>query len=75
MNIEQTLLEVVRELPTDQQQEIVAYARRLGSNTGAGKPPRMSGRGLWADLKIDLSADDIDEVRREMLKDFPRERL
>jgi len=30
-------------------------------------------KGLWADLNISLSADDIEENQREMWKDFPRE--
>jgi len=32
-----------------------------------------NGRGLWADLSIDLSTEDIDEARREMWTDFPRD--
>ena len=46
--------------------------RRPGATSEARKPrkPRKSGRGLWADLNIDLSAEVIDEARREMWKDF-----
>jgi hypothetical protein len=33
----------------------------------------MSGRGLWSDLGIDLTAEDIDEGRREMWKSFLRQ--
>jgi hypothetical protein len=29
--------------------------------------------GLWADLHVDISEDDIDEIRREMWSNFPRE--
>lgn len=37
------------------------------------KKPRRSLRGLWADLDIDISAEEIDEARREMWSGFPRE--
>ncbi|MBC8170158.1 MAG: hypothetical protein H7X77_00735 [Anaerolineae bacterium] len=32
-----------------------------------------SAYGLWADLNVDISAEDIDEARREMWGNFPRE--
>jgi hypothetical protein len=35
--------------------------------------PLESAYGLWADLNIDISAEDIDEARREMWGNFPRE--
>lgn len=34
---------------------------------------RKSLRGLWKDLNVNLSAEDIDEARRECWKNFPRE--
>ena len=34
-------------------------------------PPSLY--GLWADLGVDISAEDIDEARREMWSNFPRE--
>lgn len=36
----------------------------------AGDQPRQSLRGLWKG--IDLSAEDIAEIRREMWANFPR---
>lgn len=37
------------------------------------KKPHKSLYGLWADLDVDISAEDIDEIRREMWRNFPRE--
>jgi hypothetical protein len=37
------------------------------------KKPMKSLYGLWADLKVDISAEDIDQIRREMWSNFPRE--
>ena len=73
MSIEQSILEAVRELPADKQQEILAHATRLRSEGASKKPPFQSIEGLWTDLNINLSAEEIDENRREMLKGFPRE--
>ncbi len=73
MNAEQALIDLIRVLPGERQEEVLAYAEGLRDKSDEPKVPRPSGRGLWADLKIDLTAEDIDEVRREMWKNFPRD--
>ena len=72
MSIEQEILEAVRDLPTDKQLEILSHVTRLREETSTKKPFK-SIRGLWADLGISLSAEEIDENKREMWKNFPRE--
>ena len=72
MSVEEAILEVVRTLPTDKQQEILTHATRLREET-APKKPFKSVVGLWADLGISLSAEEIDENQREMWKNFPRD--
>ena len=72
VSLEQSILEAVRTLPTEKQQEILSYATRL-RDEAAKKKPFKSVKGLWADLGISLSADDVEENQREMWKDFPRE--
>ena len=37
------------------------------------KAPLRSPEGLWAAFDIDISEEDIRELRREMWKNFPRE--
>jgi hypothetical protein len=71
MTIEESILEVVRTLPPEKQQQLLEHANQLRAS--AGKWPRKSGRGLWAGLDISLSAEDIDEARREMWKSFPQD--
>jgi len=39
----------------------------------ADNRPRKRVEGLWADLGVTISAEDIEEVRREMWHNFPRE--
>lgn len=73
MNTEKAILDAVRALPPAQKEEILSYAQQLRTRTNNGKAQRKSGRGLWADLNIDLTSEDIDEARREMWKNFPRD--
>ena len=72
MSIEQAILEAVRTLPAEKQQEVLSHATRLREEA-APKKPFKSVKGLWADLEISLSAEDIEENQREMWKNFPRD--
>lgn len=72
MSIEQQILEKLRELPAQKQQEVLAFVDSLKEMNGAGKPFR-SLRGLWRDLNIDITEEDIAEARREMWGNFPRD--
>jgi len=72
MTLEQSILEAIRTLPQEKQRELLEHAKQL-VQTGGAKKPRKNGKGLWADLKVSVSAEDIDEVRREMWENFPRE--
>jgi hypothetical protein len=62
-----------RALPQDKQKEVLDHAEHLRGQEAHSRAPRKPGRGLWADLKVDLSAGEIDEDRQEMWKDFPRD--
>ncbi len=70
MSLEQAILEAVRALPADKQQEVLSHATHLGEETAPTKPFK-SIKGLWADLGISLSVEEIDENQREMWKSFP----
>ena len=72
MSLEEVILEVVRGLPAEKQQEVLNHAERLRQES-TRKFPFKSVRGLWADLNISLSADEIDDNQREMWRNFPRE--
>jgi hypothetical protein len=72
MSLEHAILEAVRALPADKQQEVLRHATRLREEAPPQKPCK-SIKGLWADLGISLSAEEIDENQREMWKNFPRE--
>ena len=72
MTVEKAILEAIRALPADKQQELLSHATRLREET-ACKKPFKSIKGLWSGLGISLSAEEIEENRREMWKNFPRE--
>jgi hypothetical protein len=72
MSVEQAILEAVRALPADKQQEILNHATRLREEA-ADRRPFKSIKGLWSDLGMSLSAEEIEENQREMWKNFPRE--
>ena len=71
MTLEQAILEAVRGLPPGLQQEILNHATRLRDEVAEKKPLRNV-KGLWADLGVSLSAEEIDVAQREMWKNFPR---
>ena len=70
--IEEAIAARVRELPPERQQEVLDFANFLGSKA---KRPRKSMYGLWKDLGISFSEQDIAEARKEMWGNFPRERF
>jgi len=65
MTIEQQVLEKLRDLPPEQQKEVLDFVDSLKEKNGPKKPLR-SLRGLWANLNIDITEEDIAAARREM---------
>ena len=72
MSTEQAIINKVRQLPADKQQEVLDFVEFLYQKN-ISKPPRQNLLGLWANENIDVSEADIAEVRREMWKNFPRD--
>jgi hypothetical protein len=65
MTIEEQVLEKLRNLPSEKQKEVLEFVASLKEGNGSRKPLR-SLRGLWADLNINITEEDIAEARREM---------
>jgi len=72
MNIEQQIADKLRELSPEKQKEVLAFVDSLKRESGSPKKLR-SLEGLWADLEIDITEEDIAEARREMWGNFPRD--
>jgi len=70
--IEDAIVAGLRSLPVDKKQEVLDFVEFLARRSASPKTP-ASPEGLWADLDITLSAEDIAEARREMWGNFPRD--
>ena len=72
MSLERAILGAVRALPAEKQQEVLNHAARLRDEAGS-KSPFKTVRGLWADLGVSLSPEEIEQNQRDMWLNFPRE--
>jgi hypothetical protein len=72
MTVVEKVLEGLRELPHEKQEQVLEYVQALRLENGK-KAPRRSLLGLWEDLDIHITEEDIAEARREMWGNFPRD--
>jgi hypothetical protein len=73
MTIEEQVLQRLRDLPPEKQKEVLDFVELLKEKNGGPKKPLRSLRGLWADLNMHITEEDIAEARREMWGNFPRD--
>jgi hypothetical protein len=67
--IEEAIVSGLRELPVDKQREVLDFVGFLSSRQ---RRPLKSLEGLWEGQGVDISEEDIAEIRREMWEKFPR---
>jgi len=72
MTMEQQVLEKFRETAPEKRKEVLDFVDSL-KGKDAPNAPRCSLRGLWADLNINITEEDIAEARCEMWGNFPRD--
>ncbi|MCA9805031.1 MAG: DUF2281 domain-containing protein [Cyanobacteria bacterium HKST-UBA02] len=72
MSLDESFLEKLRQLPPDKQREAIDFVEYLHKKSYT-TAPRRSLKGLWADLDLDLSTEDLAEARKDMWGKFPRE--
>ena len=65
-------MEKLRDLPPERQQEVLDFVEFLVERA-TPELRRRSAEGLWADLDVDITDEDIAEARREMWSNFPRD--
>lgn len=69
-----TVIELALRLSRAERARLIAQiAPTLVEDTPANKTSKRSSYGILADLGVDVSAEDIDQARREMWSNFPRE--
>jgi mRNA-degrading endonuclease RelE of RelBE toxin-antitoxin system len=72
MTIEQQVVEKLRALPPEKQKEVLEFVDLLNEKNGA-KNSRHNLRGLWKDLKIEITEEDFAQARHLMWGNFPRD--
>ena len=72
MTLAEAVVGKIKALPEDKQREVLDFVEFLAEK-GTARRPRRSPMGLWSDLGVTITADDIAEARREMWGNFPRE--
>ena len=72
MNLEQAILDKLRTLPPDKQQEVLDFAEFLQQKF-IPKKTRKSVKIMWNNLEINITEADIAQARKEMWGNFPRE--
>lgn len=72
MSLEQAIVKAVRALPADKQREVLYHAAKLRIEEAGWKLPFRNLKGLWADLRVSISAEELDANQKEMWRDFPR---
>jgi hypothetical protein len=72
VSVEQEAIERLRALPPDKQREVLAFMESLAAESQASSSPGGL-RGLWADLNISITDEDIAQARRAMWGTFPRD--
>lgn len=66
------VVEKLRLLPLEKQQEALDFVEFLHQKAQV-KQPRLSLEGMWEDLNVNISKEEIDQARREAWANFPRE--
>ncbi len=72
MSIERSVIEKILSLTPDQQREVMDFVESLPKEP-SDPHPRRSLMGLFSDLNIHITEEDIAQARREMWGNFPRE--
>ena len=72
MTSEEVLLKTYKILPPNLKQEVIDFVEFLQTKL-ATKQKRQISLGIGEDLGIEITSEDIDEARKEMWGNFPRE--
>ena len=72
MTSEEVLLEKIKVLPPNLRQEVIHFVEFLQTKL-ASKQKRQISLGIGEDLGIEITSADIDEARKEMWQNFPRD--
>ncbi len=71
MSIETEIIAKLKSLSLEKQQQLLEFAEFLEYKS-IPKRPRLSSKGLWVNLGIDITEANIHKARREMWSNFPK---
>ncbi|HVS21668.1 MAG TPA: hypothetical protein VHD88_07455 [Pyrinomonadaceae bacterium] len=72
MSIEHSVIEKILSLTPEQQRRVVEFVQSLEQDETYPRA-RRSLMGMFSDLNVHITEEDIAEARREMWGSFPRE--
>ena len=70
--IEETLIAVIKTLTTEKQQALLEFAEFLQTKTASKSPSKII-KGLWANVDINLTEEELSTARKEMWANLPQE--
>lgn len=71
LEFENSVLAKLRRLPPEKQREVLDFVEFL-ERKNAPSRSLQNPQGAFADLRVSLSADEIDQTRQEAWGEFPR---
>jgi len=72
MTTEEALFQKIKTLPPDLQQKAIEYVDSLQIEAQK-KTPRVSLKGIWADMNVNITEEDIREARNEMWRGYTKD--
>ncbi len=69
---EELVFQKFKQLPPERQQQVLDFMDSLEPDP-VSKHQMGNPFGLWADLEVEITEEDIAQVRQEMWVKFPRE--
>ncbi len=69
---EEVLLQKIKVLPPDLKQKAIEFVESLQSEAQK-KTPRVSLKGIWADMNVNVTEEDIREARNEMWRGYTKD--
>ena len=69
---EEVLLQKIKVLPPDLKQKAIEFVEAL-QKEARKKNPRVSLKGIWADMNVNITEEDIREARNEMWRGYTKD--
>jgi hypothetical protein len=75
MNLDESFLQKLHQLPPEKQREAINFIEFLHKKSLSAKAPKHSLKGLWSNLGLNITEQDITQARAECWSNFPDEEI